>query len=158
MRHYLPASLLPLLLTTALAADSKPVKPCQIYNPINGNFYDLNAITVQPLKDHKKAHKDDRDESWHARGYDYDKNFTMNFCAPVIEPLDSVVGIEDELVKNVSAFYTHRGETYSIGYVDAESRAIGVLTDHVCSKTSIRRAFVPRTKTCHELHGWLTMR
>ncbi|KAL2043068.1 hypothetical protein N7G274_004128 [Stereocaulon virgatum] len=120
MRQYLPATILPLLLSTALAVDSKPVKPCQIYNPINGNFYDLNSITVQPLVDHKKAHKDDRDESWHARGYDYDKNFTMNFCAPVIEPLDDVVGVKSELVKNVSAFYTHGGLTYSIGQASAE--------------------------------------
>jgi len=119
MRQHLPAALLPLLLSTALAADSKPVKPCQIYNPINGNFYDLNTMTVQPLQNHKKAHKDDRLESWHARGYDYDTNFTMNFCAPVIEPLEEVAGIKEALVRNVSAFYTHGEKTYSIGYVTA---------------------------------------
>ena len=115
MRQCLPAALIPLLLSTALAADSRPVKPCQIYNPINGNFYDLNTMTVQPLVDHKKAHQGDRVESWHAKGYDYDSNFTMNFCAPVIEPLEEVVGISDDLVKNVSAFYVHDKKTYSIG-------------------------------------------
>ena len=115
MRHSLPITLFPLLLSTALAADSKPVKPCQIYNPSNGNFYDLNTMTVPPLVDHKKQHKDDRIESWHARGYDYDKNFTMNFCAPVIEHLEDVVGISDDLVKNISAFYKVDEKTYSIG-------------------------------------------
>ena len=121
MRQYLPAALLPLLISTTFATesskrdDTKPVKPCQLYNPINGNFYDLNTITVQPLQNHKKAHKDDRLESWHVKGYDYDANFTINFCAPVIEPLEEVVGIKENLVKNVSAFYTSHDKTYSIG-------------------------------------------
>ncbi len=120
MHHHLPAtllSLLSLLSYTAFAADSKEIKPCQINNPINGNFYDLNTITVQPLQNHKKAHKDDRLESWHARGYDYGTNFTMNFCAPVIEKLEDVVGVKEDLWRNVSAFYIHDRKTYSIGYV-----------------------------------------
>ena len=116
MRRNLLAPLLPLLLiSTTLAADPKETKPCTVYNPSNGNTYDLNTITVQPLVDHKKAHKDDRTESWHARGYDYDTNFTMNFCAPVIESMENVVGIEKELERNVSAFYTVGKKIYSIG-------------------------------------------
>ncbi|KAM0803382.1 mannose-6-phosphate receptor binding domain-containing protein, partial [Usnea florida] len=98
----------------------KETKPCTVYNPSNGNTYDLNTITVQPLVDHKKAHKDDRIESWHARGYDYDTNFTMNFCAPVIESMEDVVGIEEELWRNVSAFYTVGKKTYSIGQASTE--------------------------------------
>ena len=118
MRPNLSAALLPLQLSyTTLAADPKETKPCTVYNPSNGNTYDLNTITVQPLIDHKKAHKDDRIESWHARGYDYDTNFTMNFCAPVIETMDDVVGVEKKLWRNVSAFYTTGKKTYSIGYV-----------------------------------------
>lgn len=117
MHYQLPAALLALLSHTAFASDSKELKPCQITNPNNGNFYDLNTITVQPLQNHKKAHKDDRLESWHARGWDYDTNFTMNFCAPVIEKLEDVVGIKEDLWRNVSAFYTYDKKTYSIGYV-----------------------------------------
>ena len=75
-------------------------------------------IKVLPLKDHKKAHKDDRIESWHARGYDYGTNFTLNFCAPVIETLTDVVGIAEGLWGNVSAYYEMNGKTYSIGSVD----------------------------------------
>ena len=123
MRLYLLAALLSLLFCTAIAADSKETKPCQIYNPSKGSYYDLNSITVQPLKDHKKAHKDDRAESWHARGYDYDTNFTMNFCAPVIEKMEDVVGVKEDLWKNVSAFYTYDKKTYSIGYETAGSGA-----------------------------------
>lgn len=97
------------------AAESKPPKPCTIKSPATGDFYDLNAITVHPLKDHKKAHKDDRIDSWHSRGYDYGTNFTLNFCAPVVETLEDVVGVDESLWQNVSAFYKLKGETYSIG-------------------------------------------
>ena len=119
MRHHLLAasvSLLSLHLSLGLAADTKDAKPCQIHNPSNGKSYDLNTVTVQPLRNHKPAHKDERTESWHARGYDYDKNFTMNFCAPVIEKLDDVVGVKEDLWRNVSAFYRLDKKTYSIGY------------------------------------------
>ena len=117
MRHQLPAALLYFLTHTAFAADSKQIKPCQINNPINGNFYDLNPIRVRPLHEHKTEHKDDRAESWHARGYDYDMNFTINFCAPVIEKLENVVDVEKHLWGNVSAYYEYDNKTYSIGYV-----------------------------------------
>ena len=114
------ATVLPIALLSAPVYSAEPViepilKPCTAHNPNNGQFYDLNSLTVQPIQNHKKAHKDDRTESWKARGYDYNTNFTINFCAPVIEPLDDVVGIKDSLVKNVSAYYTMDGKTYSIG-------------------------------------------
>ena len=123
MRRYIQFTLVALLLRTipALSTSSstseepKDLKPCTIYNPSNGNFYDLNTITVHPLENHKKAHKDDRIESWHARGWDYGTNFTINFCAPVIESLDDVEGVKDDLAKNVSAFYKVGDKTYSIG-------------------------------------------
>ena len=127
MRHPVPTSLLALVLlhpsSPILAASSsessepKDLKPCTIYNPSNGNFYDLNTITVHPLENHKKAHKDDRIESWHARGWDYGTNFTMNFCAPVIEDLskDGVEGLKGDAARNVSAFYRSGDKTYSIG-------------------------------------------
>lgn len=164
MRHQLPAALLSLLSTTAFAADSKEVKPCQIFNPSNGKSYDLNTITVQPLKDHKKAHKDDRGESWHARGYDYETNFTMNFCAPVIENLEDVVGVKEDLWKNVSAFYTHDKKTYSIGYVLGEcfwafTSSIELpYTNPRCKKSSISRTNTPRSETHTELHRRLALR
>lgn len=102
----------------AQAADSKspkPVKPCTIYSPTSGSFFDLNPLSVQLPKEGKKAHKDDRTESWHAKGYDYGTNFTLNFCAPVIEELEGVVGVEEGMWRNVSAYYTLDGKTYSIG-------------------------------------------
>ena len=96
-------------------SDHKELKPCTAHNSANGNSYDLNTITVPPLKNHKKAHKDDRDESWHARGWDYGTNFTINFCAPVIESLEDVEGIKGDDAKNISAFYRKGDKTFSIG-------------------------------------------
>lgn len=118
----LPLSVfLSLIPSPALAADSeKSLDPCTIISPLTGAFYDLNTITVQPLKDHKKAHKDDRDESWHARGYDYGKNFTLNFCAPVIEDLDNVIDVPESLWKNVSAYYTDGDSQISIGQASSK--------------------------------------
>lgn len=95
--------------------DHKELKPCTAYNSANGAFYDLNKIRVHPLENHKKAHKDDRDESWHVRGWDYGANFTINFCAPVIETLKDVEGIKGDAVKHISAFYRMDDRTYSIG-------------------------------------------
>ena len=93
--------------SSSLAAESQQ-QSCTIRSPSSGAYYDLNTITVQRLKD-------DRTNSWHARGYDYGTNFTLNFCAPVIETLDDVVGIDEGLWGNVSAFYKMNGKTYSIG-------------------------------------------
>ena len=115
MRRRTLYAIFSILTSSTFAIDSKPLKPCTILSPSSGDFYDLNTITVQPLKDHKKAHKDDRTESWHSRGYDYGTNFTLNFCAPVIETLEDVVGVNKALWQNVSAFYKLEGKTYSIG-------------------------------------------
>ena len=101
---------------SALAADdSKSGKPCTVTSPNHNTYYDLRKLAVLPLEEGEKKHKDDREESWHAKGYDYGANFTINFCAPVVEELKSVVGVEEKLWKNVSAFYEKEGKTYSIG-------------------------------------------
>ena len=130
--HYL-LPLLAILFVPAIAADSKHPKPCTIYSPTTNAYYDINAIAVQPLKDHKKAHKDDRTESWHARGYDAGTNFTLNFCAPVIESLEDVEGIKEDLVKNISAFYEWKGKTYSIGYVALQPLKLSYLSFGYCT-------------------------
>ncbi|KAG8534125.1 uncharacterized protein KY384_000969 [Bacidia gigantensis] len=96
-------------------SSSKDLKPCTINNPNNNKFYDLNTITVPPIEKHHKKHKDDKIESWHARGWDYGTNFTINFCAPVIEDLKDVEGISGDAVKNISAFYKTKDRTFSIG-------------------------------------------
>ncbi|GME28044.1 Mannose-6-phosphate receptor binding protein [Neofusicoccum parvum] len=105
------------------ASDSskeKKAKPCTIKSP-SDRFFDLNPISVQP--DDTKKGKDGKthpQESWHAKGYDYPANFTINFCNPVVEELHDVVGLSSSSAKNVSAYYTQHGKTYSIGQQNSE--------------------------------------
>ena len=120
-KQRLPATILSLLVFTSLSSassdkESPPPKPCTIHSP-SGSYFDLNPLSLSPpkKKDGKKVNKDDREISWHSRGYDYPANFTINICAPVIEELDDVVGIEQERYQNVSAYYKQDGKIYSIG-------------------------------------------
>lgn len=99
---------------------AKTPKPCTARSPSTDRFFDLNPIWLQLPSEDKKKSKDDRTESWKARGYDIGYNFTINFCGPVIEELEDVVGVKESLWKNVSAFYEHDGKTYSIGNQNAE--------------------------------------
>lgn len=96
-------------------AKQKPVEPCTITSS-GGSFYDLRGLSAVSVEDGKKASKGARAESWHSKGYDYNVNFTMNFCAPVVENVKDVVGISDEKRwGNVSAYYESKGNVYSIG-------------------------------------------
>lgn len=113
-----------LLITLAIhsgvsaAADEKEkvVEPCTVASS-TGSFYDLRKLTIQPPKDGKKAKKSDKVDDWHAKGYDYPANFTLNICAPVIGEIERPVGIDRKLSQNVSAYYESGGEIYSIGSV-----------------------------------------
>lgn len=103
----------------ASSDSSAALSPCVAHSPTSGLYYDLNAISLTPpeLKNGKKVHKIDRDESWQARGHDYASNFTINICKPAIEDVRNVEGIEKARWKNVSAYYEKSGKIYSIGYV-----------------------------------------
>lgn len=92
--------------------------PCVARSPTTGLYFDLSALSLSPpeLKDGKKVVKDARDDSWHAKGHDYPANFTINICAPVIENVTDVVGVESSRWKNVSAYYERDEKVYSIGY------------------------------------------
>lgn len=97
-------------------AHHSETKPCVARSPLSGLFFDLNAISLAPPELKKgKPVKDAREESWHARGHDYPANFTLNICAPVIEKLEDVVGVEKSRWQNVSAYYEQAGKIYSIG-------------------------------------------
>lgn len=125
-KQRLLASALPLLLFNSLSSASSEKtaphpRPCTVHSS-SGSYFDLNPLSLSPPntksgKNGKNANKDGRDKSWHARGHDYPANFTINICAPVIEKLDDVVGIEEERRQNVSAYYKQDGKVYSIGYV-----------------------------------------
>ena len=91
--------------------------PCIARSPTTGLYFDLNTISLLPLEQKAPVRRSARDESWHARGHDYGTNFTLNFCAPVVENLRDVVGLEKSEWKNVGAYYVKNGKTYSIGHV-----------------------------------------
>jgi len=118
---FLPSALLITLAIhsgVSVAADEKDkvVEPCTIASS-TGSFYDLRKLTIQPHKDGKKANKNDKVDDWHAKGYDYPANFTLNICAPVIGEIDRPIGVDKHLSQNVSAYYESKGEIYSIGSV-----------------------------------------
>ncbi|KAG9244126.1 mannose-6-phosphate receptor binding domain-containing protein [Calycina marina] len=96
----------------------KPIDPCTV-GSTTGSFYDLRSLSITPPAGDKKPGKNDKMDSWHARGWDYKSNFTLNICAPVIETLDDIVGIDKEHRANVSAFYKYRSETYSLGQMSS---------------------------------------
>lgn len=102
-------------LAIAASSDEKTTKPCTVQSPKTGSFYDLRDLSLQPPGDPENIKKGERVESWKSSGYDYGANFTLNFCAPVLEKLDDVVGVNEKLYRNVSAYYTSQGKTYSIG-------------------------------------------
>lgn len=114
-------SLSPLPYTTTAASTAepkpteKPLKPCTIRSSTSGSFFDLSPIHVLPPDAQKKSTKDEKVESWKARGHDYGANFTINFCGAVVEDLTDVEGVEKGLWRNVSAYYEMGGKTYSIG-------------------------------------------
>lgn len=83
--------------------------PCTVTSPHSGNFFDLRPLTRAPGK--TPSHTD-----WLAKGLDYNSNFTINICAPVLADTSGVEGIQGEARKNVSAFYDKDGERYSIGF------------------------------------------
>jgi cation-dependent mannose-6-phosphate receptor len=117
--------------TSSTALPAETYAPCTLRSATSGKFFDLNPLHVALPDPDKKQPKDARTESWHARGYDYGANFTMNFCGGVVEDLamgifgdgerdaervaKGVVGVEREMWANVSAFYTWAGRVYSIG-------------------------------------------
>ncbi|KAK2040858.1 mannose 6-phosphate receptor domain-containing protein [Colletotrichum somersetense] len=112
-----------------------------------GAFYDLRPdIAVKP--EEGKSSKGAVTTDYHARGWDYNRNFTLNICAPVIEPLDDVEGLTKAEAKNVSAYYTYKGETYSIGSssMDVQTRGRILVLQYKngspCDKSKSKRSQV----------------
>ena len=99
-------------------AAADPPKPCTIHSVSTGSFFDLRPLQ---LTTEGTKYQSASNESYHARGYDYPANFTINFCGPVVESLDDVEGVPNSRQKNVSAYYKdHRGDIYSIGQQNDE--------------------------------------
>ena len=100
---------------TAASDDKEPFLPCVVKSPNSGSFYDLRSLSVSLPNPDKKPVKGARTESWQAKGYDYNANFSMNICAPVVEDVQDLNGIDQKYWKNVSGFYKKGDKTFSIG-------------------------------------------
>ncbi|KAI9166569.1 putative mannose 6-phosphate receptor-like protein [Paramyrothecium foliicola] len=79
-----------------------------------GAFFDLRPDMAIVAED-GKSHRGQIVKDYFARGHDYGKNFTLNICGAVVEPVLSVVGVNDTLWANVSAYYSEHDKVYSIG-------------------------------------------
>lgn len=129
---YLLSTPLSSVYATSDSGSKDALSPCVARSPTSGLYYDLNAISLSPPNSlGERSRKTTRDESWHAKGHDYHANFTLNVCAPVVENITDVVGVEPERWQNVSAYYTKEDKIYSIGCVhirnpaDPSSRLVG---------------------------------
>lgn len=94
---------------------STPVPACTaLSSTSNGAFFDLRPDIAQKATNGKSTRAITKD--YHARGYDYGKNFTLNICEPVVTPVKDVVGVKKLQWANVSAYYTYQDQVFSIGY------------------------------------------
>lgn len=82
----------------------------------SGGFYDLRPDMAVMADDNTKKSAVTKD--YFSKGYDYGRNFTLNICGAVVDPVHDVVGVDSGLWQNVSAYYMSRGEIISIGLVD----------------------------------------
>lgn len=114
-----PVNLVPLLMATASAIQDPAsttihVPECTATSSTgSGAFFDLRpdrAIVEDPDSYAYGPTKD-----YTAKGHDYGKNFTLNICGAVVDPVVDVVDVQESLWQNVSAYYTSGGKVYSIG-------------------------------------------
>jgi cation-dependent mannose-6-phosphate receptor len=98
------------------SSSSTPVvTPC-VATATSGAFFDLRPDTAVIIAEGEKHHKGIPTEDYMARGWDYGTNFTLNICDAVVKRIDDVVGVEESLWRNVSAYYKADGKIYSLGY------------------------------------------
>ena len=82
----------------------------------SGAFYELQQgrIAVAEVEG-ARPRKGAVTEDYHARGWDYGSNFTLNLCAPLVRPVRDLVGLNELLWQNIDAYYESRGSRYSLG-------------------------------------------
>ncbi|KAH8674184.1 mannose-6-phosphate receptor binding domain-containing protein [Xylariales sp. PMI_506] len=93
----------------------------------SGAFYDLRpdmAIKL-PADGSKPANKAAPTDDYHARGWDYGSNFTLNICGPVVDPVHNAIGLTDSALTNISAYYVSKGDVYSLGSLSTDLKSRG---------------------------------
>lgn len=89
--------------------------PC-VATSTSGAFFDLRPDAAVAVVEGEKPQRGIPTEDYIARGWDYGSNFTLNICNAVIKTAEDVVGVEESLWKNISAYYKTGGKVYSLGY------------------------------------------
>ncbi|EWC44023.1 hypothetical protein DRE_01375 [Drechslerella stenobrocha 248] len=107
-------SLLPLFiaavsLATASLAESDP--PCSATSNRTSTFVDLHSLIK-------------KEGNYTFRSSDYNSNFTLNICAPLLVP-DSLQFESLPDTKNLSAYYRKGGKVYSLGRASTTPRFNG---------------------------------
>lgn len=90
--------------------------PCVATHSTTGSFFDLRPDIAAAVKEGEKHHKGvpTEDYTW-SRPAEWPYNFTMNICAPVVEGVADVVGVDKKLWQNISAYYEADDKVYSLG-------------------------------------------
>lgn len=118
-----PPAFLALLLaaasTSVMAADpaeKTPTTTACTASTTAGSFFDLRPDIAKKGADTKHRRRGDAPhKDYHARGWDYGFNFTLNVCEPVVETPDNVRGLDRDSWQNISAYYVSKGDVYSLG-------------------------------------------
>ncbi|KAF7543650.1 hypothetical protein G7Z17_g10574 [Cylindrodendrum hubeiense] len=128
--RFQPTSLVPFLVAAAAAVQDDPptathhVPACTATSSTgSGAFFDLRPDMASMPED--GAYKSGPTKDYFSKGYDYGKNFTLNICGAVVEPISDVVGITPPRWQNVSAYYTSQGQIFSIGSESMELQSRG---------------------------------
>lgn len=102
-------------ISSAAPSKTTTTLPCTA-SATSGAFYDLRPdMVLPPVEGAKKPKSGIQLTDYAARGHDYGSNFTLNICAPVVAPVKNVMGLDHNLWGNVSAYYEHNGDVYSLG-------------------------------------------
>ncbi|KAI0014804.1 mannose-6-phosphate receptor binding domain-containing protein [Xylariomycetidae sp. FL0641] len=84
----------------------------------SGAFFDLRPIIAVKTRSDGSRPSNSKGGpivDYHARGYDYGSNFTLNICNAVVEPVEDVKGVDENRWANISAYYVSTGDVYSLG-------------------------------------------
>ncbi|KAI1859524.1 uncharacterized protein JN550_012042 [Neoarthrinium moseri] len=117
---------LPAVCRAADADKTTTSAACTATNVKSGAFFDLRPDTaVRQPADGTKPPPGAPTANYVANGYDYGYNFTLNICGPVLGELGNVKGVSQEQWGNISAYYTSKGDTYSLGFASRELKPRG---------------------------------
>lgn len=144
--------------STTTVSTTTPVATLCVATATSGAFFDLRPDTAVIVAEGEKHHKGIHTEDYVARGWDYGSNFTLNICDAVVKKIGDVVGVEESLWRNVSAYYKVEGKVYSLGYDINSSRLEMGDINVTPEQATIRRACPPGAEARSPIRRRIAMR